>query len=161
MSPAAEVRSAIGIRAHSGWAAVVAVAQNGRNIDVLDRRRISVIEAKGPRANQPYHYAKMLALDEAQVHLAHCEKTAIRLAVDGLKKLTAMLGGARYEVDGCVILQASGRALPELPQILASHAMIHTAEGQFFRNVFASACQQLKVPVERIREKELDVSATH
>lgn len=159
MSSTTKIRAAIGIRAHSGWAAVVAVAADGKGIDILDRRRISVIEAKGERANQPYHYAKMLRLDEAQLHLDHCEKTAVRLAAESLAQLTEKLSGARYDVAGCVILQASGRALPELPQILASHPMIHTAEGQFFRNIFATACKQLKVPVQTIREKEVDATA--
>lgn len=149
------IRVAIGIRAHSGWAAVVAIARNANAIDVLDRRRISVIETKGPRANQPYHYAKMIPLAEAQEHLNRCEETAVRLAADGLTKLNQRLGGACYKVVGCAILQTSIRTLPELPQILASHAMIHTAEGQFFRNVFARASEKLKLPVTKISEREL------
>jgi hypothetical protein len=33
------------------------------------------------------------------------------------------------------ILFRSGRSLPRLPAILRSHALIHTAEGEFFREV--------------------------
>lgn len=155
MKTPSHIRAAIGIRAHSGWAAVVAVAPDANSIEVIDRRRISVIETKGPRANQPYHYAKMIPFAEAQEHLDHCEETAVRLAADGLAKLTDMLCGARYRVIGCSILQTSTRTLPELPQILASHAMIHTAEGLFFRGVFARACEQTKLPVTKISEREL------
>ena len=152
-----KIRVAIGIRAHSGWAAAVAVAGDVREVQVVvDRRRIGMIDAKGPRANQPYHFAEMLPIAEAQDHLDRCERIAVELAAEGMAKLNERLQGAQYEVIGCAILQASGRVLPELPQILASHAMIHTAEGQFFRNVFARASEQIKVPVMKIREKELD-----
>ena len=149
------MRAAIGVRAHSGWAAVVAVAGDAREIRVLERQRIVVIDAEGPRAKQPYHFAEMLPLNQAQGHLDRCEKTAIRLAAAALERLVKTLGESRHDVVGCGILQASGRMLPELPQILASHAMIHTAEGQFFRNVFAHASGQIKLPVMKIREKEL------
>lgn len=149
------IPAAVGIRAHSGWAAVVAVAPNGSSIDILDRRRINVVETKGPRANQPYHYAKMIPLAEAQEHLDRCEETAVRLAADGLADLNDKLRGARYRVIGCSILQTSTRTLPELSQILASHAMIHTAEGLFFRSVFARACDKFKLPVTKISEREL------
>jgi len=149
------MRAAIGVRAHSGWAAVVAVVGDAREVSVLARQRVVVVDAAGPRANQPYHYAEMLPLDEAQGHIDRCEQTAIRLATAALEELTKKLRETRHDVVGCGILQASGRALPELPQILASHAMIHTAEGQFFRNVFARACEKIEVPAVKIREKEL------
>ena len=161
MKAPTHIPAAIGIRAHSGWAAIVAVAPNGSSINVLDRRRINVIETRGPRANQPYHFAKMIPLAEAQEHLDRCEETAVRLAADGLAKLNDKLRGARYDIIGCSILQTSTRTLPELPQILASHAMIHTAEGQFFRCVFARACEQLKLPITKISERELFDLASH
>jgi hypothetical protein len=45
--------------------------------------------------------------------------------------------------------------MPELERILASHPLIHTAEGEFFRKVFSEACEALGIPVTGIREKEL------
>jgi hypothetical protein len=148
-------RAAIGIRAHSGWAAVVAVAGNSGEVRVIDRRRIVVVDSDGPRAKQPYHFAENLPLGEAQSHLERCEKTAIRLATAGLRSVMETLRDSQHEVLGCGILQASGRPLPSLAATLASHALIHTAEGQFFRNVFARACAEIGVPVSKIREREL------
>jgi hypothetical protein len=57
------------------------------------------------------------------------------------------------------MLLASGRALPALPNILASHALIHTAEGEFFRNIVSEACESCHIPVMGIRERELDKQA--
>jgi hypothetical protein len=66
---------------------------------------------------------------------------------------------SQYWVVGCAMLLASGRALPPLPKILDSHALIHTAEGEFFRNVVREACEECRIPVVGIRERELDEHA--
>jgi hypothetical protein len=148
-------RAAIGIRAHSGWAAAVAVAGSLTTPEVLVRERIVVIDADGPRANQPYHFAKNLSLPGGELYLAECAKIAGRLGAEGLKRLTQRVCSAGYDVMGCAILTASGRPVPGLEQILASHAMIHTAEGEFFRKAFVDACDHLKIPVTRIRDRDL------
>src|SRR5205807_2513560 len=54
---------------------------------------------------------------------------------------------------------ASGRPLPQLEKILASHPLIHTAEGVFFREAVRRACEKLKIPVTGIRERELEEEA--
>ena len=64
-----------------------------------------------------------------------------------------------YRIVGCAMLLASGRALPPLPQILASHALVHTAEGEFFRKVVRKACERCGIPVVGFRERELDQHA--
>ena len=72
-------RAAIGIRAHSGWAAVVAVAGDSGEVRVIDRRRIIVVDSDGPRAKQPYHFAENLPLGEAQSHLDRCDASTSRV----------------------------------------------------------------------------------
>jgi hypothetical protein len=57
------------------------------------------------------------------------------------------------------MLLASGRGLPTLPNILASRALVHTAEGQFFRRVVREACERCRIPVVGFRERELDEHA--
>jgi hypothetical protein len=54
---------------------------------------------------------------------------------------------------------ASGRPLPSLSNFFASHALIHTAEGEFFRNAVRKACEHLKISVTAIRERERDERA--
>ncbi|MGZ4844484.1 MAG: hypothetical protein ACXVJ1_07215, partial [Candidatus Angelobacter sp.] len=39
---------------------------------------------------------------------------------------------------------------------LASHALIHTAEGEFFRQAFRGALERLEIPVTGIRARDLD-----
>jgi hypothetical protein len=148
-------RAAMGIRAHSGWAAVVAVSEDSRRPRVLDRQRVVAIDAGRPGASQPYHFAKGVSLQEAETHIAECAETAQLLAVKSLRSMILSLRDAGYEVAGCGLLTASGRPVRPLKETLVSHAMIHTAEGEFFRNAFADACEELRIPVTRIREREL------
>jgi len=46
-------------------------------------------------------------------------------------------------------------AYPKAQWILASHALIHTADGEHFRDALAAASEGHRLPVTRIREKEL------
>jgi hypothetical protein len=53
------------------------------------------------------------------------------------------------------VVLASGRALPPLANILSSHALIHTAEGEFFREAIWKACKSLDLAVSGFRERDL------
>ena len=50
---------------------------------------------------------------------------------------------------------ASGRALPSLENILLSHALIHTADGEHFREVLRHACADCGMEIASFREREL------
>lgn len=128
-------RAAIGVRMHSGWGAVVAVTGKPGTVEVIDRKRIVVTDEKIPGAKQPYHFAKTLGLSEAEKHLAKCAGVSERLALAAVRDLVGELKGRDYRVVAAAVLLASGRPVPPLAEILASHALIHTAEGEFFRRV--------------------------
>jgi hypothetical protein len=149
-------RAAIGIRAHSGWGALVAVANNGGTVEVLERRRVAVTTPGTPGANQPYHFAKKLELAEAEKFLGNSFAASKRLALAAVRDVVDELRGRQYRVVGSAVLLASGRALPPLAKILASHALIHAAEGEFFREVFSKACADLDLSVTGVRERDLD-----
>jgi hypothetical protein len=149
-------RAAIGIRVHSGWGALVAVAGEPVAIEIIDRRRITVIDQKMPGAKQPYHFVRECEVPQAQEHLAACAKVAEELAHESIRGIVRELDGIGYRVEASAILLASGRALPPLAEILKSHPMLHTAEGVFFREAFRKACEKLEIGVVGIRERELD-----
>ncbi len=69
------------------------------------------------------------------------------------------LGAREHRIIGAAVLLASGRPLPPLAKILAAHPLIHTAEGEFFRNAVSKACEGLRIPLTAIRERELDERA--
>ena len=149
-------RAAIGIRMHSGWGALVAVANSDGAVEVLERRRVAVTIPGTPGANQPYHFAEKLELAEAEKFLGNCFAASKRLALAAVRDVVDELRGRQYRVIGSAVLLASGRALPPLAKILASHAVIHAAEGEFFREVFSKACADLDLSVTGVRERDLD-----
>jgi hypothetical protein len=146
-------RAAFGIRMHSGWGVMVAVSEA---TEVIDRRRIAVIADDGPRGNQPFHYASEIGLLEAEKYLSDYRAESEHLAREEIGTAVKEVNALGYSVAVAAVLQASGRPLPALPQILASHPLIHTAEGELFREIVSSACKSLKIPVVPYRERSLE-----
>jgi hypothetical protein len=149
-------RAAIGVRMHSGWGALVAVSSCADTMEVIDRRRIALTSPGTPGANQPYHFAENLELREAERFLGNCLAVSKRLALAAVQDVVGELRDRQYLVVGCAVLLASGRPLPPLSKILASHALIHAAEGEFFREAFSKACEGLDLSVTGFRERNLD-----
>jgi hypothetical protein len=151
--------AAFGIRVHSGWAVLVCVSGDPAAPNVVDRRRVVMIEQAMEGAKQPYHFAESLEPEGAERHLQKCAAASQRLALKAIGEVLDPVSARKYRVVGCGMLLASGRALPSLQKILASHALIHTAEGEFFRKVVGEPYEHFRVPVVGIRESELDERA--
>jgi len=149
-------QAAIGVRMHSGWGALVAVSNNAGAVEVIARQRIAITAPGVTGANQPYHFAEHLELSEAEKFLESCFAASKRLALAAVRDVVSELRGRQYRVVGSGVLLASGRPLPPLAKILASHALIHAAEGEFFRDAFTKACEGLDISVTGFRERDLD-----
>jgi hypothetical protein len=152
-------RAALGIRMHSGWGVLVALSGDAASLEVLGRRRFVTIDPQIIGSSQPYHHAANLGLPEAERYLANCAAISERLAFTAIGDLLKELDARGCRIEGAAVLLASGRPLPPLEKILASHPLIHTAEGEFFRNAASKACERLKIPVTAIRERELEQQA--
>jgi hypothetical protein len=148
--------AAIGVSVHSGWGIVVAMAGLLGAEEVLDRRRLVTIDPKATGAAQPYHYVEEMEIRAAERHLTRCATDSRRLALEALTRVSAELRDRGLVLAGAAILLSSARPLPDLEEILASHALIHTAEGEFFRQAFRSAFERLEIPVTGIRARDLD-----
>jgi hypothetical protein len=148
--------AAIGLRIHSGWGALVAVAGVNGAQEIIDRRKIVVIDPKAAGVAQPYHFVEEMELRAAERHLARCASESKRLAVEALREVFAKLRDSGFTLAGAAILLSSARPLPDLDEILGSHALIHAAEGEFFRHAFRQALERLEIPVTGIRERDLD-----
>src|SRR5262245_58392432 len=114
-------QAALGARAHSGWAALVAVTQADGVLAVIERRRIDLATRAVPGFPQPYHAAEDLPLIRAEKLVNDCVEAAGRLAQEAFAAAIRDLGVRGYRVVGCGILAGSGRSLPPLEKILASH----------------------------------------
>jgi hypothetical protein len=153
-------RATIGFRAHSGWAAFVVLCADARSPNVIDRRRIELIDQEVPSAKQPYHAAKKLELPEAHNLVNRCVERTQLLATQALRALVKNLLEQGHEVVGCGIVLASGRPLPALAATLASHALIHTAEGELFRNAIVHAGESCGLPITGVKERDLFIRAS-
>jgi hypothetical protein len=149
----------VGLRAHSGWAALVVVAGDRSAVQVVDRRRVEMTDPRRPLSKQPYHEAEDLPLEKAAPLLDGYAKKARELAGRALKDVVANLRGEGYRPVGAALLLASGRPLPKLEAILASHALIHTADGEHFRDALAQASDGNDLRVTRIAERDLAARA--
>ena len=152
--------SAVGFRVHSGWAAVVVVSGPAERPVVVDRRRIELVKIFTYTFRQPYHTAEKMPRKDAVKFIRGVQSEAKRLAVTSLRALQKDLAEADFKIVRGALLMASGRALPSLELILASHALIHTADGELFRDSLRAACAVCNLPLERIREKELFAAAS-
>lgn len=150
---------ALGFRMHSGWGVLVAVSGDADSPAIVYRRRIVVTDPAKPGGNQPYHYAAELPPEKAEQHIAKCGASSESMAQETIQQVSAELSRGNYCVASAAVLMAAGRRLPSLPKILASHPLIHTAEGEFFRKCVISACEKLKIPVTEIREREVEERA--
>jgi hypothetical protein len=146
----------IGISVHSGWGIVVAIAGGRGAEEVLDRRRLVIIDPKTIGTAQPYDYVKEMEIRAAEKHLTKCATDSGRLAFEALTRLSAERRDRGLTLSVATILLSSARPLPDLEEILSSHALIHTAEGEFFRQAFRSALDSLRIPVTGIRARDLD-----
>ncbi|MGH9662725.1 MAG: hypothetical protein ACRD96_29515, partial [Bryobacteraceae bacterium] len=144
------MRIALGFRVHSGWAAVVAVSESR---EVLDRWRIEIADPKIPGSVQPYHAAQPRKIAAASDYLRRCEESASRLALEALTALVAEVPG----VTAAGVLVSSARPLPPLESILASHPLLHTAEGVHFREAVIRAAERLGLRVSRVVERGVAV----
>ncbi len=149
----------LGFSMHSGWGVLVAVSGDVNSLECIARKRVVITDPSIPGANQPYHYAVSLPLADAESHIANCAVVSERLALTAVDQMVRELGAREYRIIGVAVLLASGRPLPPLAKILAAHPLIHTAEGEFFRNAVSKACEGLRIPLTAIRERELDERA--
>ena len=134
----------------------MAVSNSAGTVEVIDRRRMTLTTPGILGTNQPYHFAKNLELPEAEKFLGNCFAASKRLALESVRDVLDQLRDRQVRVVGAAVLLASGRPLPPLAKILASHALIHTAEGEFFREAISKACESLDLSVTGIRERDLN-----
>jgi hypothetical protein len=122
---------------------------------VLERRRIVTADAALRGSKQPYHAAEPLDLQKAETLIRLCRDSSTLLAKGSVIDMVAQLTRKGHRVVGAGILFASGRPLPDLAATLKSHALIHTAEGEFFREAMVRASEHSSLPVTRVREREI------
>jgi hypothetical protein len=148
-------QAAVGFRVHSGWSALVTVSLENDVPRVVSRERVHLVETFIYKFRQPYHTAGRMPLEKARVFVDESLAEAKRLACSALGSAQKDLGKQGYELARGALLLASGRTLPGLEGILRSHALIHTADGELFREALRCSSADCGLEMACIREREL------
>src|SRR5215475_544586 len=94
-----------GLKAHSGWAALVVVGEHDGDLAVVDRRRVELVEDEW--AKQPYHAAEDLKPDKARDVVKRGVEAARRIAVREVRVAVRRERERGNEVAACAILVGS------------------------------------------------------
>ena len=148
-------QAAVGFRVHSGWSAIVAVSLEKSAPVVLARQRVHLVDTFTYEFRQPYHTAEKMLAGEAREFISRMQAEARRLAYRAVRELESRTHEQGVKLTRCGLLLASGRPLPGLEKILASHPLIHTADGELFREGILHAIARCGLEDFRVKEKEL------
>ena len=134
---------------------MVAVCVEAGEPVVLARKRARLVENFAYTYRQPYHTAEKMELREARAFVARMRAESRRLAYRASRDVEEEARQQGAKLTLCGLLLASGRELPELKKILSSHALIHTADGELFREALLDASARCGLRDFTIKEKEL------
>jgi hypothetical protein len=81
------------------------------------------------------------------------------MANEAIERIVNRLAEGDRRVIGVGILESAGRKGGSLAEILKSHASIHTADGDHFRNALAAAAARRGLTALRVRTRDLEVEA--
>jgi hypothetical protein len=149
---------AFGLKAHSGWAALVAMTQRDEEFVVIDRRRIELVEELW--AKQPYHAAEQLEPNVARGLVKRGIAAANRIALREMRLAIKREQKRNNQVIGCGVLMTEPMPDWSVDEILAVHFRMHKAEGVLFREALSRAAKATNLSVVEIPEKTITAYAT-
>jgi hypothetical protein len=140
--------ASIGLRLHTGWAILVAVADDGDAVRILHRCRLELLPPGTGRF--VYHEAAELALADAGRLIDSVRHDAEATARKNIQSAIENLNVTR----SC-ISTGSEPVSNDLGAVLRSHARIHAAESALYFDATASACKHLGIPLITVRERDV------
>lgn len=147
------MKVAFGLKAHSGWAALVVLGKQDSQLVVVDRRRIELVEEEW--AKQPYHAAEDLKPDVARDLVKRGIATANKIARRELLLAVKREEKRANEVTACGVLVSDPMPDWTVDQILAVHFRMHKAEGVLFREALSNAVKGCGRRLVSVPEKTL------
>jgi len=130
----------IGVEDHYGWANLVSVAASGRDINVIDKRRVDLIEPN--LATSPYHHETLqMRESEAEKLVRAVKASANRRARIALATLITELAPAT-----CRAIAIRTPPLAELPaevaEVHANYFIMCRADGMIYHQALTRAAAQ-------------------
>jgi hypothetical protein len=148
---------ALGCAPHTGWAVVVLVAGDARRPVVVERRRVVLCPEDQHR--QIYHHAQALPIAKAAAAVRQVERAVESQTMSAVEELAKVAAEHGDLVAAGIV--GRPRDVPPLAQVLASHALLHLAEGELYRGAFDEAArwQGLEVAMAPPKDTVAEVAA--
>src|SRR5688572_10507 len=144
------MRVALGLKARTGRAALVAVAGDAHAPQFIERSQIQLLP---DGAFAPYHAAESLPSAEARESVRRSIASAHSLATSGIREAARRVADAGHELCGCAVLVGSGMPNWSTEEILAVHVRMHKAEGELFRDVLLAGARACDLALTTLPEK--------
>src|SRR5713226_537787 len=139
-----------GVADHNGWAIFVSVSANDGSPEVVDRRRVELIEPGLPK--QPYeHETAGMNATEAEKLVQEVRESAVHCAERALSQLRSSLGSKLGAGRETVSIALRAAPLPRLPGSVAeAHASWHIlmrADAMLYYDALCTAAASLGIEV--------------
>jgi hypothetical protein len=143
----------VSVADHTGWAHVVCVAAPDDVPAVIERRRITLIDAGLP--TQPYeHDTSAMREDDANALIARVRRSVAARSLEALQRLVAELAPA-HTVVALAIRQPPFAALPAtVADARRSDRVRNSADGMIFQLALCDAARTLELDVHLCRRRE-------
>ena len=142
----------ISVADHAGWAHVICVAAPGDVPTVIERRRVTTIDAGLP--TMPYHHETLgMQVEEANALIARVRRSVLARSLNALHGVITDL--ASYSVVALAIREPP---FPDLPETVAvvrqSYQLQCSADGMMYQLAFRHAARDLGLEVDLCRRGE-------
>ena len=142
------MRVAFGLKARTGRAALVAVAGEVHEPQLIERSQIQLLP---DGAFAPYHAAEGLAPADARESVGLSIAAAHRLATSGIREAARRVAA---------VLVGTGMPDWRTDEILAVHVRMHKAEGELFRDVLVAGVRACGLELTTLPDKSALDDAT-
>ena len=144
---------AIGFRAHTGWAAAVALGGQPEAPGVFGRRRLDLIDPALPR--EVYHAASPLDSSGAEELVGRVRECANAFAEQAVQFWIDELRRANHTVVAIGVVLGGGWPAAGLARALSSHAAKHGAEGALYCDALIRTAESNGLPLTSVYERDL------
>jgi len=144
------MRAAIGCRDHSGWAVMVVVGGDPAAPSVLTRERVVLVDEN---VRMPYHLAAERSLADGRALIRRVERAACKGASRALHDIVDDARRRGHDIEGVAVAAGTSAVPDDLARVLASHALLHAAEGELYREALTTAATSLALATTRFPTK--------
>jgi len=145
--------TAIGLRAKTGRAIVVALGGPPESPIVLLKTEIKLVDPKVPATAQPYHEIMELPFDQWERAVSKSAKAIERVAAKALAKMIDQLQASGQKPIGVGVVGAPDR---NLARIGNPHIRAHAGEGVLFRRVLEIGAESNGLKWQVFSDREFD-----